>query len=189
MTHAPPTPGSPESGFRQLYADTYNEVLRFATRRCHPSHAEDVTAEIFLVAWRRYAQLPADPSERRAWLFGVGYKLLANTRRGEQRREALAVRIGDTTDLVDPGTHPDLVATRLDLVRAWGRLRAIHQEALALSAWDGLTSAEAAQVLGISPTAYRLRLSRARRTLRAHMSSTSHARVMAGTPALEGEPR
>lgn len=188
MTDAPP-PDPRESVFRQLYAELYPEVLRFVARRCHPSHAEDVTSEIFVVAWRRYEQLPADSGERRAWLFGVGYKLLANTRRGDQRREALVVRMAETVALVDPGTHPDLVATRVDLVRAWGRLRAIHQEALALSLWDGLSAAEAAHVLGISATAYRLRLSRARRALRADMSSTARARALAGDPALQGEFR
>lgn len=37
---------------------------------------------------------------------------------------------------------------------------------LALALWEDLPSPQAARVLGISATAYRLRLSRARRTLR-----------------------
>lgn len=49
---------------------------------------------------------------------------------------------------------------------AWRQLPTTHQEALALTAWDGLTAPQAAAVLGITPTAYRLRLSRARRALR-----------------------
>jgi RNA polymerase sigma-70 factor (ECF subfamily) len=42
-------------------------------------------------------------------------------------------------------------------------LRPRDREVLILSAWDELGAAEAAEVLGCSPTAYRIRLHRARR--------------------------
>lgn len=181
---------SPEEDFRELYAQAYGDVLRFVQRRVHPSHAEDVAADVFLVAWRRYADLPPDLDGRRAWLFGVARKTLANTRRGEDRRAALAVRIRDASDGVEPGTHPDLVAARLDLARAWHHLSPAHQEALSLAIWDDLTSAQAGAVLGISATAYRLRLSRARRALRDLVAATDTAPATTGRalPA-EGDQR
>ncbi|HHU08969.1 MAG TPA: RNA polymerase subunit sigma-70, partial [Intrasporangiaceae bacterium] len=49
---------SPEDRFRAAYTATYPDLLRFVTRRVHPSHAEDVVADVFLVAWRRVADLP-----------------------------------------------------------------------------------------------------------------------------------
>lgn len=162
-------PREDEEWFRSCYESVYDDLLRFVARRAHPSHAEDVVAEVFLVAWRRLQDLPRDLDSARAWLFGIAHKTLANTRRGDHRRDALAVRIADVTTPHDPGADPDLVATRLDLAHAWHRLTTVHQEALALTAWEGLTSPQAAAVLGISPTAYRLRLSRARRALRAHL--------------------
>lgn len=64
------------------------------------------------------------------------------------------------------GIDPDLVAARLDLARVWGRLSPGDQEVIALTAWDGLDGPAAAKFLGITAVAYRLRLSRARRTLR-----------------------
>ena len=73
----------------------------------------------------------------------------------------------------------------MDLGRAWRLLSERHQEALALTVWDGLTAVEAATVLGISPVAYRLRLSRARTVLRAHIGATRTARSLpaeASTP-------
>lgn len=59
------TPG-PEARFRALYADAYGDVLRFAQRRVHPSHAEDVTAEAFLVVWRRLDDAPTGPDDLRS---------------------------------------------------------------------------------------------------------------------------
>lgn len=81
-----------EARFRALYADAYVDVLRFAQRRVHPSHAEDVTADAFLVVWRRLDDAPERPDDVRAWLFGIARHCLLNTRRGVGRHEALAVR-------------------------------------------------------------------------------------------------
>lgn len=48
---------------------------------------------------------------------------------------------------------------------ALARLSRGDREVLLLSAWEGLAADEAAVMLGISPSAYRKRLSRARRRL------------------------
>ena len=157
-----------EARFRALYADAYGDVLRFAQRRVHPSHAEDVTADAFLVAWRRLDDAPRRPDDLRAWLFGIARHCLLNTVRGEGRRDALAVRVAEavpSAGLVD-GLDADLVAARVDLAAAWRRLSDTDQEALSLTVFEDLTSPQAARVLGITAAGYRLRLLRARRALR-----------------------
>jgi len=111
-----------------------------------------------LVAWRRLDDVPADLSAARAWLFGVPRKTLQNTRRREYRHDAVAVRLSDVRHgPADAGHHPDLVACRVDIAAAWPLLSASDQEAIALAVLDGLTAPEAAAVLGISSTAFRLR--------------------------------
>jgi RNA polymerase sigma-70 factor (ECF subfamily) len=162
-------PSARERRFTDLFAETMPAVLRFVERRVHPSQAEDIAAEVFLVLWRRLDDVPADREEVRAWLFGVARRTLMARMRGERRRQALAVRIAvDRHAAAHDGLDADLVARRLDLAQAWTRLSSVHQEALALTVWDGLDAPRAARVLGISPVAYRLRLSRARKALRAH---------------------
>jgi len=163
---------SREARFRALYADAYGDLLRFAQRRVHPSHAEDVTAEAFLVVWRRLDEAPQRPEDLRAWLFGVARHCLQNSRRGQGRHDALAVRIADLpaagpTDRLDA----DLVAQRLDLAAAWRRLSETDQEALSLTVFEDLASPQAGRVLGITAASYRLRLLRARRALRRHLDS------------------
>lgn len=86
-----------EALFRAVYADTQPDVLRFVTRRVCPSHAEDVVAEVFLVVWRRLAELPTGRSDARAWIFGVARGVLLNTQRGERRQEALEIRLTDAS--------------------------------------------------------------------------------------------
>jgi RNA polymerase sigma-70 factor (ECF subfamily) len=171
--------GDDDARFRHLYESTYNDLVRFAQRRVDPNFVEDLAAETFLVAWRRFDQLPAEPGDARAWLFGIARNLLLNAHRGERRRGALEVRIAEAVSTRAATDDADVVARRVDLSRAWQRLTAQHQETLALTVWDDLTSSEAAIVLGISPVAYRLRLSRARRALR---TLTDHLAQPAALP-------
>jgi RNA polymerase sigma-70 factor (ECF subfamily) len=153
-----------ERCFVEVYEAAYVDLVRFAARRGHLDHAEDVVAETFTIAWRRLADLPQDLDDARAWLFGIARNVLMASHRKEAR--SLSVRIGDPGDWdgVDLG-HEDSVVATLDIAAAWKRLTSVHQEALSLAVWEGLTSAQAATVLGISPVAYRIRLSRARRAL------------------------
>jgi RNA polymerase sigma-70 factor (ECF subfamily) len=159
-----------ESRFRALYADSHADVLRFARRRVHPSHAEDVVSDAFLVAWRRFDEAPARIADARAWLFGIARNCLLNTARGLGRQDALAVRIAGVAPPAEAGPgEEESVAHRLDLAAAWKQLTAGEQETLALTVFDDLTSPQAARVLGITATSYRLRLLRARRALRRHL--------------------
>lgn len=165
-----------EDRYHQLYVNSVDDVIRFISRRVPHGAVEDVVADAFLTVWRRVDDLPADPSQARAWLFGIARHCAHNSLRGTSRQQALAVRIADQphTDLrVGADGSFDSVNTRLDLATAWRRLGPDDQESLALSVFDELTSAEAAQVLGITAAAYRVRLMRARRTLRRHLQSPS----------------
>lgn len=179
-----------EQRFREMYDAAYVDLLRYVRRRVHPTHAEDVVGEVMLVAWRRLDDVPADLSAARAWLFGVARKTLQNARRRDDRHDAVAVRLDDVRhDPADGGELPDLVAYRADIAAAWPLLSALHQEAIALSVLDGLTAPEAAAVLGVSSTAFRLRLSRARRTLRRHVESTAADDRLPGRLASDRSPR
>jgi RNA polymerase sigma-70 factor (ECF subfamily) len=155
--------------FTPLYEATYADLLRFAQRRVHPTHAEDVVAEAFLVAWRRLDDLPSRRDDARAWLFGIVRGVILNTHRGTERQQALAVKLADVPTSVP--ADADLVARQIDLSRAWQQLSEMHQEALSLAVLDGLNAPQAAAVLGVSAVAFRLRLSRARRALRLHLDN------------------
>jgi RNA polymerase sigma-70 factor (ECF subfamily) len=164
MSHLSRVPDRADA-FRSLYESADPDLLRFVQRRTEPAGAEDVVAVAFLVVWKRFSEVPVDESDARAWVFGIARNLLLNAYRGEQRRQALGVRLAEaTTDFSD--SHADLVGNRIDLGRAWQLLSEVHQEAMGLAVFENLAAPQAAKVLGISPVAFRLRLSRARRALR-----------------------
>ncbi len=179
MSDASSTPGR-EGTFASLYEAVYPDLLRFVQRRAHSDHAEDVVADAFLVVWRRLEEAPRPHDDARAWIFGITRNILLNEHRGEHRRRALGVRLAEATTAPAAGAGTDALVSRIDLARAWRLLSDVHQEVLALAAFDELRAPQAAAVLGISPVAFRLRLSRARRALRIHLD---HLPPSASTPA------
>jgi len=160
--------------FAEMYRREYPAVLAFAARRTQPARAEDIAHETFLTAWRRSDAIPADPAAIRPWLYAIARNHLMHDHRELSRRDALTIRIAETTPTSTEGPER-LVTASTDLVRAWRSLTAEQQEVLALVGWEELTSAEAGQVLGITATAFRHRLRKARAALRAALASATQS--------------
>ncbi|MGY1843186.1 RNA polymerase sigma factor [Modestobacter sp. SYSU DS0875] len=148
---------TPDERFDRLWTDHAPAVVRYARRHVLPDDVEDVVAETFVVAWRRLDEVPAFGLP---WLLGVARGVSANVRRGHRRRDALTERIGaqPAADLAWPVTGPDDEVTA-----ALHRLSDADRELLTLLAWDGLTQEEAAEALGCTRGALKVRLHRARR--------------------------
>jgi RNA polymerase sigma-70 factor (ECF subfamily) len=144
--------------FRSLFELHYTQVEAYARRRCDRfADADDVVAETFSVAWRRFHDIPDDPLP---WLYGVARKVLANQRRGQRRWASLVDRLRrEPADFSSPADTGEPVRVAL------ARLRAADQEVLRLSAWEELSAAQIASVLGISANAASIRLHRARKQL------------------------
>jgi RNA polymerase sigma factor (sigma-70 family) len=157
-----------ERRFEALFRENYPAVRAYALRRTSPDLAQDVVAETFLVAWRRLEDVPADALP---WLYGVARRVLANQRRGADRRQRLEDRIASAappTTSHDPGAS----AGEAELLRlALGRLPEPSREALMLVAWQGLSGARAARAAGCSRATFAVRLHRARARLAAEVAA------------------
>ena len=143
--------------FEDLYEAYAADVRAYCLRRADPSLADDAVAQTFEIAWRRRTELPKKP---KAWLLGVARRVLANARRADRRQRGLIDRLAR-----EPSSSRDDGARQAPVLEALARLSEPDREALLLAAWDGLGSREASTVLGCSPTAFRIRLHRARRRL------------------------
>ncbi|WP_024287771.1 RNA polymerase sigma factor [Cellulomonas sp. KRMCY2] len=173
-----------EQRFADLYDRAYTDVLRFVQRRAGPERAEDIVHEAFLITWRRFDDVPERADDARAWLFGTARNCLLNDQRGQVRRGALEVRLAATTSS-STDAEDDLISRRVDLAAAWRRLRPEDQEVLSLAIWEDLPSPQAGRVLGISSTAYRIRLHRARLSLRRQVETTTSSVQLTEIPATE----
>jgi RNA polymerase sigma-70 factor (ECF subfamily) len=156
--------------FDPLFEAHYSDIYKYCVRRLGRSDAEDATADVFAVAWRRIDELPEDDMAR-AWLYGVAFRVVGNQYRGRRRRSKLSARLAESrtegSDVDDPGGEYG------DLLTALGQLSQTDQELLRLSLWDGLTRAEIAVVLGIKENAVDQRLHRARARLKARFEQVA----------------
>jgi RNA polymerase sigma-70 factor (ECF subfamily) len=148
-----------QARLERLFEQHYAAVLAYGLRRAPRAVAEDVASETFVIASRRIDDVPAVALP---WLYGVARRVLANERRAETRRDQLTRAL----ELVaDPGRTEAVEGAPKELLAALAQLAEADREALLLAAWEGLSSSEAAGVVGCSRVAMRARLSRARRRL------------------------
>jgi RNA polymerase sigma-70 factor, ECF subfamily len=149
--------------FEVLFRDTRAPLLAYLTRRAPSEDAADLLADVYLVAWRKRADLPAG-EERRLWLFGVARRLLAEHRRHAWKRADAEAETGalGTPDARDDDSRGEAVRHALE------SLSDIDRELVTLTTWEGLSPAEAARVVGITAGTARVRLHRARARLARH---------------------
>jgi RNA polymerase sigma factor (sigma-70 family) len=170
--------------FRALFDANFSDLWRFARRRCGTADdADDVTAEVFAIAWRRRDDLP-DGDELRLWLFGVARRVFANQRRTDARRDRLRRRLAAIQDR-HHDVEPDL--PNAEIRAALRELSDDDRAVVMMRCWDGLTVGEIAALLDCSPNAVSIRLHRARRQIAARLAS--NGLTIAGQVTTAPEPR
>ncbi len=105
---------SPQEAFCALYTAHYGQVLAFTRRRTDEATARDVTAETFLVAWRR---LEVALERGLPWLYTTAAMVLRNHHRAQHRAQAVHDRIAQLP-LTDREDHAEAHADRDALLRA-----------------------------------------------------------------------
>jgi RNA polymerase sigma factor (sigma-70 family) len=164
--------------FERLYRETYPRVLAYARSVATRENADDAVAETYAIAWRRQRDIPRNAEL--GWLIGVTRRVLANARRSRRRSGALHALLDLQPQLhgADPAEQIEDGALRAALLA----LSRLDREAVLLTAWFDLSSTDAAQALGITPSAFRMRAARARRRLRAaHQETTTKERTQWNT--------
>ena len=151
-----------EQRFGQVFAHL-GLIVAYARRRV-ARDAEATAAEAMTIAWRRLADVPAD--DPRPWLIATTRNLLM----AEYRRQGDQPTGGDwegmAAQLIDAPVTMELDGA---IEAARRRLSGPDREALLLVAWEDLSPRAAAASLGITSAAFRARLKRARRRLRAEL--------------------
>ncbi|MEO3856083.1 RNA polymerase sigma factor [Acrocarpospora sp. B8E8] len=151
-----------------------DEIHDYAARRLHREQADDVTAETFLIAFRKRHRYDQTRSDARPWLYGIAANLIAGHRRSEVRRlKAMARAPRETT--VDEeersAERASAEAMRPALALALAKLSAQQRELLLMIAWADLSYKEAAEAMNIPVGTVRSRLHRIRAKLRDHLET------------------
>lgn len=162
---------SPHDGarFGEIFDRHYADIHRWLARRVGASGADEVAAEVFVVAFRVRERYDPGVADARAWLFGIAANLARRHWRGERRRLRAYARTGVDPlfdDAVDVDRRLDALAAAPCLAGALAALSGGEREVLLLFAWADLSYEEIATALGISVGTVRSRLSRARAHIR-----------------------
>jgi len=153
------------------------QLHRYAARRLGPAVADDLVADVFLIAFGRRGRYDTGQASARPWLYGIATNLISRHRRAEARMYRALARTG-----VDPVAELDAdsvasavsaAAAGRQLAAALARLSDGDRHTLLLFAWADLRYEEIATALDIPIGTVRSRLHRARTILRTALGDTN----------------
>jgi RNA polymerase sigma-70 factor (ECF subfamily) len=137
-------------------------VLRLARRCADPGIVEEVVQDVFVAIWRRPGAYRG-AGEVPAWIWGIGIRRLIDRLR---RRPLRLPAIGRSEDEPSAEERVLLGVEHGDLAGALNRLSPELRAVIEATVLDGLTTREAARLLGIPQGTVKTRLMRARAQLR-----------------------
>ena len=176
-------PGAMDALIRATYADVFALALRLTRDR---DEAADVTQEVFVRVLRSVGGFRGEAAFG-TWL----HRVTVNTALTALRKRSRQARPGaeafgmpgdaDGSQLVDSAVGPEERAERAELLsRAQAAVAALPESSrtiVVLRDVEGLSTAEVAAATGLSETAVKVRLFRARERLRASLTDDTVTRL------------
>ena len=175
--------------FAELFEMHQARVYRRALGLLENVHdAEEVTSSVFFELWRKRRAVRLVDGSVLPWLIVTTVNTARNHRRGMVRYRRLLAslprseRTEDAQFVALGNLENEVLGVRL--TNALARVAAGDVALLVLTAFDGLTVAQAAHAVGIKPGTARMRLHRARLRLQAELADDQQRST---TPIVEGD--
>ncbi|MEU2287993.1 RNA polymerase sigma factor [Streptomyces sp. NPDC013178] len=159
------------------------------TRRCaDPEVVREVLQDTFVTVWRSAAGHRG--GEAGGWLWTIAARRLVDARRVQERAARVETAPMDAAGGQVPSAEERVLAGLEfgDVGTALDRISPELREVLRATVVDGLTTREAARLLGIPEGTVKTRAMRARAELRAALAQLSPTSTATPTPAPAGGP-
>jgi RNA polymerase sigma factor (sigma-70 family) len=160
-------PAHPGIDLDRIFDAHFAEIHRYIAQRLSTDDADDLAAEVFLVA--AGGGYESSRGQARPWLYGIATKLISRHRRSEIRRWKALSRTSER----EAQSHEEATLTRVAAGKLTGRLAGAlaglnrgDRDVVLLVALGGLTHREVAAALEIPFGTVASRLNRARKQLR-----------------------
>lgn len=174
--------------FASVFDRHYDTVHRFLWSRVG-DRAEDLTAEVFRIAFQQRDRYDPAYASARPWLFGIANRLIKQQYRQWARDDDTAARAaGEPTHGHEASPEQRLLelAPSSAVASALMRLPSRDREPLLLHVWDELRYDEIAHALDLPVGTVRSRIHRARRALRSALAGDEEADDAAGREGMHG---
>ena len=160
--------------------DLGSRLEHVMVRQADWSEAEDLTAVVFLEAFRRRKHVVVVDGKLLPWLYGIATNVLRNRRRALWRHRHLVAQLTDeSVKAVEPdaATRTEAAMQMRSVLTRIATLPRVQQDVIALCLWSGLSYEEAAVALDVPVGTIRSRLSRARAALTEPDGARGHKHV------------
>ncbi len=156
-----------EEEFTELYNQLHRHLFRYAKAQLHAIEAaQDVVSETFRIAWEKRDALKVEVNSARAYVMGIGKKVVLRHIQDRQRHPEDAYEDARLHRLVTAGV--DVAETVVDV----GRGKSIHEQLspsdqllVSLMTSPHLEAPDIAEILGFTSNAYAVRVHRVRRRI------------------------
>jgi RNA polymerase sigma-70 factor (ECF subfamily) len=163
-------------GDRHAFEELYRRYAPWLTARLRgrcadPGVVDDVVQETFLAVWRGTARYHED-GDVAGWIWRIGARRLVDALRGDGARGRLRQTLARLRHRHEASAEERVLAgvEHGDLAGALTRLSPELRAVLQATVIDGLSTREAAVLLGIPPGTVKTRALRARRRLREELA-------------------
>ena len=160
-----------ELAFAKLHDLYRGRIYAYLSRRAASPHdAEDLTQDVFLLAWRAIGRYRREGSPFVAWLLAIAHNTLVSYYRSRRRIEQWLDR-EEVEQLAEanPGSGTDGVIDRVTVQRLLCRLRPHHKQVLTMRFLDDLSHEDVARTLEKSAAHVRVLQFRALEEVRRRM--------------------
>ncbi len=175
--------------FGHLYDRHRGRVFRHAYRLAGGRHdAEDATAAAFLELWRRRDRVRLVEGSILPWLLVTTTNTARNLQRAKVRHRKLLDAIPRRAEAeaeLDPAHLNHDLSLNDEVAQALAVLKPLDLRLFSLVVFEELPLPDAAEAVGISPGAAKVRMHRARQKLKAALPRAFHH---VHSPALKGDP-
>lgn len=162
---------NPKLEIEKIIVEHYDLVFRFCARRVGQELACDATQETFLTAMKRISEFEGR-SQLRTWILGIAL----NHCRNLSRKNRVEVCVDEVWDL-GQHSHEQTTVDSETLRCALEQLSLEHREVVLLHELEGLTYAEAGEILGIPEGTVKSRLHHAFQHLRKSLNPSEAAQA------------
>ena len=151
--------------FGELYTNHVTKIYRYVYYNVHDKeHAEDITQEVFLKAWKAIGSCRGKEKTFSSWLYRIAHNLIIDKLRKSQKQSSREAELPE--DIRDTSDRMEISLEQRDLLKVIDVLSPNQRQVIVMKFIEEMDNREIAETMGKSTGAIRILQMRALETLR-----------------------